>query len=248
MENAYSLQRRWFWAIAALAVGTVIAGFWNYHVADGFGREIVAGRTIGDTGQLAHSFAANGFGFGLLFASIAGLAATFTACNCVVFAMIPGLACSNKRSSGEAVLRTLLVFIAGVIVICAAYGIVIGSLGGERIQAFNARDVRLLQAQITFSIIGLVMLVWSGIAFGFMNRWLKRFSPAARAFFTKANTKAGIMGIFVGFFAIGRPFPVFRDFLTYAAESRNPLYGAAVMAVQGLGQIAVMVALFLIIL
>jgi hypothetical protein len=36
-----------------------------------------------------------------------------------------------------------------------------------------------------------------------------------------------------------------HDFLTYAATAQSPLYGAGVMAVQGLGQIALMVLLFL---
>jgi cytochrome c biogenesis protein CcdA len=49
----------------------------------------------------------------------------------------------------------------------------------------------------------------------------------------------------VGMFMIGRPFPVMRDFLVYAASAGSPLYGAGVMAVQGLGQIAVMALLFL---
>ncbi|MEQ1907580.1 MAG: hypothetical protein ABMA15_02105 [Vicinamibacterales bacterium] len=36
-----------------------------------------------------------------------------------------------------------------------------------------------------------------------------------------------------------------RDFLTYAAAANSPLYGAGVMVVQGLGQIALMVVIFL---
>src|SRR3546814_11100481 len=54
------------------------------------------------------------------------------------------------------------------------------------------------------------------------------------------------MGILVGLFAIGRPFPVFRNFLTYAAAAESPLYGGAVMVLQGVGQILVMVVLFLV--
>lgn len=46
---------------------------------------------------------------------------------------------------------------------------------------------------------------------------------------------------------MGRPFPVFREFLTYAASANSPLYGAGVMIIQGLGQIAVMAFLFLLV-
>jgi hypothetical protein len=56
------------------------------------------------------------------------------------------------------------------------------------------------------------------------------------------------MGLMIGAFAIGRPYGVFREFLLYAAHERNPAYGAAVMAVQGIGQIVVMAALFLLLL
>jgi hypothetical protein len=76
---------------------------------------------------------------------------------------------------------------------------------------------------------------------------VNRFSPLTRAFFASAQTKATLMGVLVGLFAVGRPFPVFRDFLTYAAAAQNPGYGAAVMALHGLAQIAVMVGLFVVV-
>jgi hypothetical protein len=57
-----------------------------------------------------------------------------------------------------------------------------------------------------------------------------------------------MMGLMIGAFAIGRPYPVFREFLLYTAQLQRPSYGAAVMALQGLGQVAVMVVAFLAIL
>jgi hypothetical protein len=48
--------------------------------------------------------------------------------------------------------------------------------------------------------------------------------------------------------AAGRPYPVFREFLLYAAQAHSPLYGVVVMSLQGIGQVAVMVAAFLLIL
>jgi sulfite exporter TauE/SafE len=51
------------------------------------------------------------------------------------------------------------------------------------------------------------------------------------------------MGLLVGLFGVGRPFPVMRDFLAYAASAESPLYGALVMAIEGLGQITVMLIL-----
>ena len=247
LDAVYSLRTRLLWTALALAVAIAIAGFWNFRAVDGFGRDVVAGNTIGDTREAAKSFGARGLGFGVIFAAVAGLAATFTACNCVVFAMIPGLACTtDKASSRRAALSALGWLTAGVVLVSAAYGIFVGFLGAKGIQAFNVREVRLAQAQAVFSVIGIAMLVWGAIELGFLRGLVRRASPVTRAFFASATTKAALMGIFVGLFAVGRPYGPFRDFLTYAAEAHNPAYGAAVMMVQGLGQIAVMVALFLV--
>jgi sulfite exporter TauE/SafE len=204
---------------------------------------------IGDTGALQDDFNERGGGFGFLFAAVAGLAATFTACNCVVFAMIPGLACSTDRSTGnKAALKAFGSFVFGVLIVTGCYGIYTGFLGPQGVDAINARPVRLGQAQAVFTMLGLVMLIWGAFDMGYLDRFKKRFSPTTRSFLGQNTVKAGLLGILVGLFAIGRPFPVFREFLTYAASSGNPIYGAAVMMIQGLGQIAVMALLFFLIL
>jgi hypothetical protein len=242
----YSLSKRLLWALAGIVLGVIIAGFWNYKLVDNFGNHFLAGHTIGDTKLLAGSFERNGFGFGFLFAAVAGLAATFTACNCVVFAMLPGLACSDRSLSKRSALRALGLFSLGVLAVSLVYGFYVGSLGPEGIKHFTSSTVRLHRAQVTFTAIGIVMVLWGAFAFGFLNRLTDRLPVEVRRFFDHAATKAGIMGIMVGLFAIGRPFPVFRDFLEYAAASDNPLYGSLVMGLQGLGQIAFMVVLFLV--
>ncbi len=123
--------------------------------------------------------------------------------------------------------------------------LVAGNIIGDTIEAFNLREVRLAQAQAVFSVLGLVMLFWGAIEFGFLQRLVERISPITRSFFAQPTTRAGLMGVLVGLFMVGRPYPVFRDFLTYAAETHSPFYGAVTMTVQGLGQIAVMTLLFL---
>lgn len=99
--QVYDTTNLFFYAMAAVAVGMLTAGFWNYHLVDGFGKDVIAGATIGETSDtigetsdLAGSYSSPGAGFGFLFAAVAGAVATFTACNCVVFALLPGLACS----------------------------------------------------------------------------------------------------------------------------------------------------------
>lgn len=254
-ETGYSslspnLRSRLLWAICAIVIGVLIAGFWNYHWVDGFGKEFVAGQTIGDTENLSGTYNEHGVGFGFIFAIVAGLAATFTACNCVVFAMLPGLACSSdgKGSPRQVALKAFGIFTLAVLLVCFVYGAYVGSLGAERIGAFNERPNRLAQAQITFTILGGVMFVWGLISFGFLDSIIGRLPAPLLRFFASPLSKAALMGLIVGLFAVGRPFPVFRDFLAYAAASESPLYGGAVMVLQGIGQILVMALLFLLLL
>lgn len=240
----YDSRKRLVWGLGVAALGILIAGFWNYHLVDGFGRDVIAGKTIGDTGALAGAYDERGGGFGFLFAAIAGLAATFTACNCVAFAMIPGLTCSNGvDSTRSSALRSVTAFISPVLLIGAAYGIFVGLLGPEGVEAINRMSVRLAQAQTVFSIIGLAMIFWGLLELGYLQGFTGRLSPVTREFFSSSTTKASLMGALVGLFAVGRPFPVFREFLTYAATAESPLYGAAVMMIHGLGQIAVLLGL-----
>ena len=249
-DSAYTTKQRIGYTAAAILFAVLVAGFWNYHLVDGFGSEIVAGGTIGDAAELAGQYESRGGGFGFIFAAIAGLAATFTACNCVVFAMIPGLACSSNQahssSKGSPAWRAFGAFTAGVLVMTGIYGIYVGFLGPEGVEVINRRAVRLGQAQAVFTILGLVMLLWGGLELGYLDAVKNRVSEATRSFFSQTTVKALILGILVGLFAVGRPFPVFREFLVYAASAGNPLYGAGVMMVQGIGQIAVMALLFFI--
>jgi sulfite exporter TauE/SafE len=241
----YPLNRRILYTVLAVIAAVLIAGFWNYHLVDGFGKEFVAGNTIGDTTQLGDDYSSRGSGFGFIFAAIAGLAATFTACNCVVFAMIPGLACSvDKKSGSTSAWKAFRTFVYGVLVITGFYGAFVGFLGSEGAEALNGRPVRLAQAQAVFTLLGAVMFIWGLFEMGFLDRIKNRLSDTTRAFLSQTTTKALLLGILVGFFAVGRPFPVFREFLMYAASANSPLYGAGVMMIQGLGQIAVMALLF----
>lgn len=244
-SDAIPLSRRVGCQLAAVAGGVVVAGFWNFRLVDEFGAEIVAGTTIGGYQGLASQFTTLGAAFGFAFALVAGLAATFTACNCVVFAMIPGLTCAPGARAGRlAPLRAFGVMVAFVVLVSAVYGAFVGWLGPEGAAAINVREVRFAQAGTVFSVLGLAMLVWGAIELGLLDRLVARCSPVTRAFFSQPTTKAAIMGIMVGAFAIGRPYPVFREFLLYAAQLERPDYGAAVMAMQGLGQILVMAVFF----
>lgn len=245
-SEAYPSMRRWGVALGAIALGVVIAGFWNYHVVDGFGESVVAGPLVGDTSEAAGAFGSSGPLFGMVFAVAAGLAATFTACNCVVFAMIPELASrSGQGVDRRGILKTLGTFVGGVVLVGIPYGAFVGMLGPEGMEAMNSSAVRLAQAQAVFTFIGVCLLVWGAIEMGLLSGLVNRLAPETRAFFSRPTTRAGILGLFVGAFAVGRPFSVFRDMLTFAANAESPLYGAAVMVVNDLAMIAFMVVLLL---
>jgi sulfite exporter TauE/SafE len=245
----YPASTRILLLLAATFAGVVIAGFWNFRVVDGFGADFVAANTIGDYRGKSGEFAGLGAAFGLVFAFVAGLAATFTACNCVAFAMIPGLVCAPDAKAGRgAALRSLRTLLFFVVLVSAVYGAFVGWLGPAGVAAINAREVRFAQAAVVFSVLGIAMLMWGAIELGLLDRFTRRCTPATRAFFAQPTTKAAIMGMMIGAFSIGRPYPVFREFLLYAAQAQSPAYGAVVMALQGVGQVAIMVAAFLLIL
>lgn len=243
--TSYSIKKRVAVALAAISLGVVVAGFWNYHAVDGFGRTLFAEPLVGDTEQAAESYI--GVSFGLVFAVAAGLAATFTACNCVVFAMVPGLVTqSGDDVDRGGLLKTLGTFVGGVVLVGIVYGTFVGMLGPEGIEAMNTRAVRLAQAQTIFSVLGLGLLIWGTAKMGFLSGLEEHLSSETRVFLALPATQATTMGLFVGLFAVGRPFPVFRDLLTYAATTRSSLYGAAIMVINDLAMIAIMLLLFLI--
>lgn len=244
-EAAYPLAMRVRYVLVLVLVAILVAGFWHRGIVDGFGRDVVAGSTIGDTGDLAGEYAEKGSGFGFVFAAIAGLAATFTACNCVVFAMLPGLACSTDRSASRTTpLQALKLFTLPVLAITAVYGLYVGFLGPVGIDYINKIEVRHAQSFAVFSALGIAMLVWGLFELGFLDAIRSRLSQTTRDFFGQLSVKAVLLGSMVGMFTVGRPYPLFRDFLVYAASNKSPLYGALVMMIQGLGQIIIMAILF----
>jgi hypothetical protein len=245
-EDAYTYKKRLGYTILTIIIAVLIAGFWNRGLSDGFGRELVAAGTIGNTTELAGQYDARGGGFGFIFAAIAGLAATFTACNCVIFAMMPGMACSTG-SGQTSIWKALAAFTAPVMFITAIYGLYVGFLGPVGIEFVNQVEVRHAQSFAVFTALGLLMFFWGMLEMGFLDSVKSSVTQTTRDFFSSITVKATILGSMVGMFTVGRPYPLFRDFMVYAASAKNPAYGAGVMMIQGLGQIAIMVFLLLLV-
>jgi hypothetical protein len=190
--------------------------------------------------------ASNGFAFSFVFAWVAGLAATATACKCVRNASLRGLAyTSGVGTSRGTAQRALSVFTCGVVAFGALYGLIIGFLGPDGAMTLTVRLVGSAVVQWFFTGTGLLILLWGAKELRYVPDPSRRLPPPAREGLAAKLTKAGLMGSLVGLFAEGHAFPPLRESLTYAAALSSPGHGAAVMAIHGLGQITVMGVLFL---
>ncbi|WP_405085562.1 hypothetical protein [Microbispora sp. NBC_01389] len=180
---------------------------------------------------------------------MSGLAGSFTACNIAAFSAVAPLIGSEGSRSGRLLrlLRPLGWLAAGMIPVSAAYGALVG-LAGTGLPQFSTAQTepgvlspRSVQSMIVFGVIGLVM-IYQGLA---ALRLVP--DPFARIAARFPNFPMVFMGVLIGAFLIGRPFPLFRQMLRNAAESGNPLYGAFVFVLQSLGNIVIMALLFLLV-
>lgn len=233
-------------AISAIA-GLALAVVWSFEVAD---RVLGARIAQAALGTDASAVAIDGSGLGLAFAFVAGLAATFTACNCVVFSCVAPLA-AEERGQRLSLARTIGMMTLGVLLVTVLYGIA-GAIWGRALPMLSTATlpigsdagypVRLAQSTVVFVVLGAI-LIWWGLAVLQLGPAPLRGLVAARPW-----VRPLALGLLIGGFTVGRPFPLFRKAFEYAADTGNPLFSAAAMALQGLGNIAVMVALLLLLL
>ncbi|HEU4324161.1 MAG TPA: hypothetical protein VFS21_13505 [Roseiflexaceae bacterium] len=231
-------------AAGAALAGLLLAIVWSFEVADR-----VLGATIADTalGTSARDLDLSGasIGLGLLFAFAAGMGATFTACNAVVFSCVAPLAEASEQRAG-ALGRTLGLMALGILAVTALYGMV-GTLMGSSVPILSSATlpigrgypVRLAQSTVVFVAIGVVLLVWGAVVLGLVR------NPLARALEGRPWLGPLGMGLLLGLLTVGRPFPLFRQAFEHAANTNSPLFGAVSIALQGLGNIVVMVLLLL---
>jgi hypothetical protein len=226
--------------------GLLLSAIWSAPFVDS-----VIGQTVADglLGHDAEDTAITGVGAGVVFALISGLAGTFTACNIAVFAAVAPLAGGDggRWSRVTAALRPLLWLGLGMIVVSAAYGVVVGLVGTDMPQFDTSEPPmgvlpgRMVQAMVVFGIVGVAM-TYLGLAAARLvpdpfTRVAGRFPNAPLVFF----------GALIGAFLIGRPFPLFRKLFRDAAEAHDPLYGAAAFVLQSIGNILVLAVLLLLV-
>lgn len=238
------MRRRGLVLFVSCLVGFLLTVVWSAEFVD---------RTIG--GTIARSILGHdpegtpiaGVAAGIVFAFTSGLAGTFTACNIAVFAAVaPMLGTVDSRWRRFVQALTPLAWLsAGMIGVSAVYGAVVGLVGRSMPQFSEAEQIpgvlsgRSVQSMIVFGVIGLAMLYLGLAALGYVR---DPFAGVAARF---PHARSLFMGVLIGGFLIGRPFPLFRQLFRDAAEGGNPLYGAAAFALQSVGNIVIMAVIFL---
>lgn len=236
-------RRRWL-VISSVAVGMAIAVLWSAQLVDD---DIGVNTASGLLGRDATDAAVTGTVTGLVFAFVTGLAGTFTACNVAVFSAIAPMVQTKPSLAGRIgqAVRPLGWLSLGAVVVAGLYG-GIGALLGTRIPQLSTATVghhipvRTLQSITVFGVIGLVLLYLGLAALDIVP------DPLRRASARWAPARAVFMGVLIGGFLIGRPWPLFRKMFAYAASTHDAAFGAAVFVLIVLGNMLVMGLLFLV--
>lgn len=243
--NGLFPRRRLLVLVLSVLAGLLIAYAWSSQVADD---DIGFNTADALLGHDAVGTPLSGIAAGVLFAFVSGLAGSFTACNVAVFGAVGPLVGQSGMTRGQRLARTLRPLgwvAAGMLPVSAGYGVLVG-LAGTHMPQFSVAtspgiSPRIEQAMITFGTIGVVMLVLGLAAAGLIPDPL---APLARR---RPNAPLVLVGVLVGGFLIGRPYPLFRNLFRHAAEEHNPFYGALAFSLQSIGNILVMSLLFLVI-
>ncbi|MEU8270712.1 hypothetical protein AB0B89_26580 [Sphaerisporangium sp. NPDC049002] len=226
-------------------VGFLLTVIWSAEFVDQ-----TIGGNVADTllGHNASETPIAGIAAGIAFAFVSGLAGSFTACNIAAFGAVAPMM-GNVGSRWDRLthaLKPLGWLAVGMITVSAVYGAIVGFVGTNMPQFSTAQtspvglSPRNIQSMVVFGLIGLAMLYLGLAALGVVR------DPFARVSRRFPNAPMVFMGALIGGFLIGRPFGLFRQMFRDAAESGNPLYGAAAFVLQSVGNIVIMALLFLI--
>jgi hypothetical protein len=227
-------RRRTIVALSAVAGGLVLATVWSYELVDSTIGDNVANSILGYD---AKSAAITGAYAGAVFGLVSGLAGTFTACNIAVFGVLPDVT-GQGRGRLRAVLRPLSWLSVGILTVSAAYGAIAVLVGRSLPQLSTSVigagiPVRLIQASVTFGLVGLAFAYLGLVSLGYLRDPLTGH-PRVRLV---------VLGALIGGFLVGRPYPLFYKLLEYAVDRHNPLYGALTFTLQAIGNILVMAVL-----
>ncbi|MFI1193680.1 hypothetical protein ACH4T9_10510 [Micromonospora sp. NPDC020750] len=243
--NGHFPRRRALIVLLSVLGGFLLTVIWSAEFVD---------QTIGDNvantllGHDAKETPIQGIAAGIVFAFVSGIAGTFTACNIAAFgalAPLTGTTTGGRFSRFVQPLKPLGWMSVGMIAVSAVYGAIVGIVGTSMPQFSTAPTTpgglspRSIQSMVVFGVIGLVMVYLGLASIGVVR------DPFARLARRYPNAPMIFMGVLIAGFLIGRPFGLFRQMFRDAAESGNPLYGAAAFTLQSIGNIVIMAVLFL---
>jgi MFS family permease len=237
------------WLVIGLAslAGFLLTIAWSASFVDSVIGDSVANTLLGHN---AKATPIAGIGAGIVFAFVSGLAGTFTACNIAAFSAVGPMLGENAQQQTRVqrlaqILRPLGWLAAGMVAVSAVYGVIVAMVGTRMPQFQQVKLVPghmpavLTQSAIVFGAIGLCMIYLGLAAAGIVP------DPFARIAQRLPNAPLVFMGVLIGGFLIGRPFPLFRKMFHDAAESGNVLYGAGAFVLQSLGNVVIMAVIFL---
>jgi hypothetical protein len=235
-------RRRWLVLLLGAVGGFLVTYLWSARLADDTIGFNVADKILG---RDAHGSPIGGILSGVVFAFVSGLAGSFTACNIAAFGAVGPMVGQTvtRRARFVQTIKPLGWLAVGMIPVSALYGALVG-LFGTRMPQFSTVKAsgftpRTIQSMVAFGLIGVVMLVLALASLGLIR------DPLARISRRVPNAPLILMGVLIGGFLIGRPYPLFRDMFRHAANTHNPLYGAAAFSLQSIGNVVVMAVLFL---
>ncbi|GAA2553283.1 hypothetical protein GCM10010435_24560 [Winogradskya consettensis] len=234
-------SRPWLVAGLGAAAGVLLSVLWSFELVDSVIGDTVAKGLLGSD---AKADQITGTAAGLLFAFVSGLAGTFTACNIAMAASVGPLAqagggiAAGSRSQIRAMLRPVGHLVAGMVTVSATYGFA-GVLLGDRLPQLSTEvvggvPVRLIQSSVVFGVIGLA-LIYIGLA---------ALKVVPDVFADRPVARVITLGALIGGFLIGRPYPLFNKLFHWAVDNGNPLYGAAAFVLQSLGNVLIVLVLF----
>lgn len=219
----------------SVALGLLISIFWSYEFVDD-----VIGGSIARLFLGKEDAANSGVVGALLFAVVAGLAGTFTACNIACFASIGPLATETSRKVATRYVLFLQAaaqmgwLALGMSLVAAAYGAAVVLAGGQLPMLSGAFawgvPAHLVQASVINVLLGL------GLA------WVSARYLTGRPLEGRRGTFA--LGALLGLLIVGRPFPMFREVLADAVEI-HPLAGIGTIVLVAIGNLAVVAVLYL---
>jgi cytochrome c biogenesis protein CcdA len=177
---------------------------------------------------------------GLALAFVSGVTMIFTPCGMPLVFALNSFALEG-RERGRSWVPPFLVFTAGITVVMAVWGAIVGLAGGGIVRFLAEPSTRFTVTEVLYSLLGVLALLMALWEF----RWVQlprlgghRSIPQAVTRLPRYPRSLAMGAALGGGFGVGCPFPTYQAVLVWAAVVGNPVYGAAVLAANALGRAA----------